>query len=117
MNTFDAEHQYEQIIQNEAAIGLTVPLTYDDFCLLMAMPCHYCNHEEIAAIHRLDKYSPYQLSNCVPICDKCNHIKVYYHPSYLNQKPKIVYEQEKWTTYYSKNRIPLKVYNNLMIFS
>lgn len=88
---------------------------------ILSDPCYYCEAQS-DRIHLLDKYAGDEPSNCVPICDYCHYISTAFHASYLASKPKVEYRQnnylpftEKWTTYYSKFRSPLKVYSNSYI--
>lgn len=111
----DLRAKYERIVENERMIGFEMALRPDQFCDLFDRPCHYCGHNEVVEIHRLDSYVGYEPSNCVPICDKCNRIKIYYHKSYLIEKPA---RQGEWTIYRSKMRGPvIRVWNHLMVFT
>jgi hypothetical protein len=65
-------------------------LTLNEFSVLTAQRCHYCNkfshNVSYCGIDRIDNGIGYELANCVPCCKRCNEMK-------------LDYTQEEWFTH------------------
>jgi hypothetical protein len=105
---------YSMYIHNALKRGKELLLQFDEFCELCIKPCHYCEHYvegEVNGIDRINNDIDYELSNCVPCCKMCNHMKSYYHPSFFIEKAKIMCGQkeatseffEQWVLYYKSS--------------
>lgn len=82
---------------NARARGVEWRLTVEEFKAIVALRCHYCgagpkrllrkctdgsghsaiykSKERVNGIDRVDNTKPYELSNCVACCKKCNQAK------------------------------------------
>lgn len=52
-------------------------LAYEEFLSFWNKPCYYCGDEIVGiGLDRIDSSNPYEISNIVPCCSRCNKAKV-----------------------------------------
>jgi len=60
--------------------NLIFSLTYEQFCNIVSLKCHYCNcfseGHEYCGIDRKDNSIGYTIFNCLPCCAMCNKMKL-----------------------------------------
>lgn len=58
--------------------NLPFELTFEQFSLILHLPCKYCGKKEkiINSVDRIDSSKGYVITNIQPICFKCNIIKM-----------------------------------------
>lgn len=112
------EYAYKEYIKNATKRNLEILITFDEFTALVTSKCYYCEYSkkgETTGIDRINNDIGYILSNCVPCCETCNRMKLYYHPEFFVEKCKIITKQQevsqefysKWAIYYTRS-----VHNN-----
>jgi hypothetical protein len=76
----DVKHKWSTFNSQAARRGIAQCLNYDQYVVLIRMPCAYCGHcpsDEFVGIDRIDSTKrQYCLLHCLPCCATCNFMKV-----------------------------------------
>ncbi len=75
----DVKHKWSTFNSQAARRGIAQSLNYDQYVVLVRMPCAYCGHcplDGFVGIDRIDSTKrQYCLQNCLPCCATCNFMK------------------------------------------
>ena len=75
----DVKHKWSTFNSQAARRGIAQCLNYDQYVVLIRMPCAYCGHcplDGFVGIDRIDSTKrQYCLLNCLPCCATCNFMK------------------------------------------
>jgi hypothetical protein len=75
----DVKHKWSTFNSQAARRGIAQCLNYDQYVVLIRMPCAYCGHcplDGFVGIDRIDSTKrQYCLLNCLPCCATCNFMR------------------------------------------